>query len=322
MPGVSDVALATDVPFGEQDYLNREIRAAEEDPKTPGEPIARGMMRGISPNFLPLLKQPILRGRNFTAADGHISPRVAIVNQQLARRLAQSGDALGKRIRIGNSATAPAIEIVGVVADARASGQSVSILNEVYVPYAQTSVSLAYLVVASPLDSGALTSAIRREIRIAVPDLPLRGDQGAISMEGLIHRSLAGPRFIATLMSAFSATSLALAAIGLFALVAHSVMQRYHELGIRAALGARPGDLLIGTMKPAITLTALGTIAGLAAGAWLTRFVESQLYAIEPMDTPTFASAALVMLVTGAVAAYLPARRAVRSDPLIALRHQ
>ena len=322
LPGVSDVALATDVPFSGEDYLDREIHAAEEDTKAPGEPIARGMMRGISANYLPLLKQPILRGRNFSAADGQTSPRVAIVNQQLARRLAQGNDVLGKRIRIGSSATAPALEIIGVVADARVRGESVSILNEVYIPYAQTSVSLAYLVVASPLESGPLTSAIRREIRIAVPDLPLRGDGEATPLEGLIHRSLAGPRFLAALMSAFSATSLALAAIGLFALVAHSVTQRYHELGIRAALGARPGDLLVGTMKPAITLTALGTLAGLAAGAWLTRFVESQLYAIEPMDTPTFASAALVMLVTGAFAAWLPAHRAVRSDPLTALRRQ
>ena len=141
-------------------------------------------------------------------------------------------------------------------------------------------------------------------------------------MEGLIHQSLAGPRFIATLMSAFSATSLALAAIGLFALVTQSVTQRYHELGIRAALGARPSDLLIGTMKPALILTTLGICAGLAAGAYLTRFVESRLHAIAPMDTPTLAGAAVVMLVTGALAAWLPARRAVRSDPLIALRQQ
>jgi putative ABC transport system permease protein len=322
LPGISDVALATNVPFSGDDHFDREIRAAAETANERSEPIARADVRGISENLFPLLKQPILRGRNFGAADGRTSPKVAIVNQQLAGRLASGGDVLGKRIRVGPSTAAPALEIVGVVADARAMGESVSMLNEVYIPYAQSSVSLAYLVVASPLDSGGLTPAIRREIHAAAPDLPLHADQAGIAMEGLIHRSLAGPRFSAALMSAFSAISLGLAAIGLFGLVAHSVSQRYHELGIRAALGAGPNALLIATMKPALVLTALGTLAGLATGAYLTRFVESQLYAIEPLDTPTFAGAALVMLVTGALAAYLPARRAVSSDPLTALRQQ
>lgn len=123
-------------------------------------------------------------------------------------------------------------------------------------------------------------------------------------------------------MTAFSATALLLAVIGLFGLVAYSVSQRHRELALRAALGARPRDLVVTTMRSAVALTAMGIVLGLIAGAYLTRFIESQLYAIEPLDVPTFAGAALVMMLMAGVAAYVPARRAVQTDPMTALRHE
>jgi putative ABC transport system permease protein len=141
-------------------------------------------------------------------------------------------------------------------------------------------------------------------------------------MEDLISQSLAGPRFSATLISAFSAMALLLAAIGLFGLVAYSVSQRSQELGIRAALGARPGDLVAATMRSAVALTAVGVVAGLAAAVYLTRFIESQLYEVKPLDPPTFLAAAAVMLIVAGLASYIPARRAAQVDPMAALRYE
>ena len=321
LPGVSGVGLASNIPFS-SDHLDTPVRGVDDPGGSDDSAVPRADVRAVSANLFDLLEMPLVRGRAFTSADGAASPRVAIVNQRLAHRLAPGGNVLGRTVQIGSAAAAPAYQIVGVVTDARSLGTSVDILNEVYVPYAQRMPTITYLILSSPLDSGALTASIRKEIHSVMPELPLRGDQRARPMEELVRRELAGPRFSATLMSAFSATALLLAAIGLFGLVAYSVSQRRRELGIRAALGARPRDLVMTTMRSAVTLTAIGIASGLMAGAYLTRFVESQLYAIRPLDLPTFGGAAIVMLIAAGLAAYVPARRAVRADPMTALRYE
>lgn len=140
-------------------------------------------------------------------------------------------------------------------------------------------------------------------------------------MADRMQRALAAPRLTATLFTAMSAVAMGLAAIGLFGMVAYSVSRRIPELGLRAALGARPRDLVAATTRAALVATATGVAAGLAAGLYLTRFVRHQLYAVDPFDVPTFALAAILMLMVAAVAAYVPARRAATLDPMAALRH-
>ena len=195
-------------------------------------------------------------------------------------------------------------------------------LNEVYTPFARDQASFAWLVVQSPLDTAALTKAIRRADAHRDARSCLRPAERAIALDEMVGRSVASQRFSATLIGAFSFLAFALAVIGLFGLVMYSMTQRRRELGIRAALGAVPADLIAAGMRSAIALTALGIVIGLAAGAYVTRFVESQLYAIEPLDLPTFAAAAFVMLAAAAVAAYVPAQRAIRNDPIAALRYE
>jgi putative ABC transport system permease protein len=214
------------------------------------------------------------------------------------------------------------VQIVGVIADSRWWGMTLDPLSEVYVPLDQHSASYGFLIVHSTLGVAELTAAIRQTFYAALPGAAVLADRQAIPLDDMIAGSVAGPRFSATLISAFSAAALLLAAIGLFGMVAYSVTQRRRELGVRVALGAQPGDLIMTTMRSAITLTAIGVASGLAAGAYLTRFVRSQLYAIEPLDPPTFMVAAAVMLMTAAVAAYLPARRAARADPMQSLRYE
>jgi putative ABC transport system permease protein len=266
---------------------------------------------------------PLVRGRVFTPADRLESPGVAIVNETLARKLAAGGEVLGLKVAIqGGWAALPEYEIVGVVADARSVGTTTDVWDEIYVPHAQSRAWFGFLIVRSPLDSAALEPMLRKEIRSwapATPDVPwLR----ATAMEDLISQSLAGPRFSATLIVAFSGMALLLAAVGLFGLVAYSVSQRHQELGIRAALGALPKDLLLTAMRSALSFTAIGVLLGLAVSIYLTRFVESQLYGVSSVDAPTFLGAGALMLAVAGLAAYLPARRAARTDPMAALRYE
>jgi len=320
-PGVDSVGVASSIPFGDDDPRNVPIRRPDDvDPVD--EATLRTELRAVSSNFLRLMQIPLIRGRPFDATDAAEAPRIAIVNQTLARRLAPSGTVLGQSIRVGSSTTAPLYQIVGVVADTRWIGTSLDVLNEVYTPFAQDRASFGFLVVHSQLDTMTLTKAIRAEIHAVMPDVALPAERRAITLDELIGRSVAAARFSATLAGAFSVMAFVLAVIGLFGLVMYSMSQRRQELGIRAALGARPGELIVTSMRSAIALTGIGIVVGLAVGAYLTRFVESQLYAIEPLDVPTFAGAAFVMLSAAALAAYVPAWRAVRSDPMASLRYE
>jgi len=314
VPGVSDVAIAENVPFGSDDFVTV-VRAADvAGDSLPGE------RRAVSPNFFALLGMPVLRGRAFSQSDGAGTPRVAVVNQTLARKLGGS-DVLGRRVQVGRSRTAPVYEIVGVARDARSSGASSEILNEVYVPARQAPAAADYLVIRSDLGTGQLTDLIRREIRAAAPATPLRPGRMATSLKQEMSRSFARPRFLATLSAAFSATALLLSALGVFGLVAYSVSQRQQELGIRAAMGARPRDLVVTTLGTVITPCVIGLGAGLLLAAYLTRFVSAELHGVASMDAPTFAGAAALLLLVCATAAAIPTRRAAVMDPMRVLRH-
>ena len=320
-PGVVSVAMASSMPFGDDESRNTPLRRPG-DLRPASEIALRVEPRAVSLNYFQLLQIPLVLGRAFAATDTAEAPRVAIVNHTLARRLAPSGNVLGQSIRVGTAVTAPVYDIVGVVRDTRWWGMTLEPLNEVYTPLAQDRASFGFVIVHSPLDLAALTRTIKTTFHAALPGAALPAERQAVALDAMIGRSIAGPRFSATLIGSFSVTALLLAAFGLFGLVAYSVSQRRQELGVRMALGAQPHDLIRASMHSAVVLTAIGIASGLAAGAYLTRFVESQLYAVRPLDPPTFAGAALVMLIAAALASYLPARRAAHADPMTALRYE
>jgi putative ABC transport system permease protein len=312
LPGIVEVGLGSNFPFGHDDGF-RPVR-------DPNGTAFSADVRAISTNYFQLLQMPLIRGRVFTANDDGSSPRVAVVNQTFARKLAPLGDVLGRRVEVGGSKAVH--EIVGIVADARSSGTTTEVWDEIYVPYAQSSTTVAYLIVRSQLDSGTLDVMLRKEIRAVAPEAPDHPLLRATAIEDMVSRALAGPRFSAILFSAFSANALLLAAIGVFGLVSYSVSQRRFEYGIRAALGAHSSNLIGMTMRSAGILIATGVLVGIIAAVYLTRFVETQVYAIEPLDMPTFTSAAAVMTAVALAACYVPARRAARVDPLVALRYE
>ena len=318
LPGVTAAGVGENVPFGDDDG---EFRTVSDLDHPDGALPLTADRRAVSSNFFQLLQMPLLRGRIFTSADGPESPGVAIVNEALARRLVPGGDALGRKLRIRGTPL-PAYEIVGVVANARSTGISTETWDEVYIPYPQSSAYFGFLIVRSQLDGAALDAMLREEVRAWAPERPQAPWQTATAMEDLMSRSVAGPRFSATLAGAFSGMALLLAAVGVFGLVAYSVSQGLKEYGIRAALGARPRDLAATAMGSAAALTAAGVVIGLVASIYSTQFIESQLYGIQPLDPLTFLGAGTLMLAAAGLAAYLAARRATRVDPMTALRYE
>jgi len=195
-------------------------------------------------------------------------------------------------------------------------------LNEIYIPFEQDRAWFGFVIVESQLDITALTKSIRASFNAVLPGAALPAARRAITLDQMIGRSIAGPRFNATLVGSFSAMAMILAVIGLFGLVAYSVSQRRRELALRVALGANSADLVATSMRSAMVLTTIGIVVGLSIAVYLMRFVERQLYAIDPLDVPTFAGAAILMIVTAGVAAYCPARRAAHADPMTALRYE
>ncbi len=321
LPGVTSVAVGTNVPFGGDDGF-RSVSASENGGSRQAQTQITADLRAISPNFFQLLQIPLVRGRAFTSRDRLDTPGVAIVNQTLARKLAPEGDVLGRSIQVRGWAALPQYQIVGVVADARSSGTSADVWDELYIPHGQSKAYFGFVIIRSPLSTSALDEMLRKEIRAWAPELPEMPWLTATTMDELMRRSLAGPRFNTTLIGVFSGMALLLAAIGVFGLVAYSASLRKREFGIRAALGARRQDLLASSLRTTVLLTAVGTVTGLAVALGLVGLVESQLYGIQPLDVATFLGAGSVMFVVSALAAYFPAVSAAKVDPMVALRHE
>ena len=321
LPEIHAVAVASAIPFGDDEPRRVGIRSPDDlTPVTDATP--RAALRAVSDNYFMLMDMPVWRGRHFDAADRPDATRVAIVNRSFAMRLDPASDVLGRRIRIGNTDAALDYEIVGIVPDTRWWGMTVAPLHEVYIPLAQDRSSFGYLVVHSSLSAPALTDVLRREFFAALPGASLPADRRAVPLEEMINASIAGPRFSAAVIGSFSTVTLLLAAIGTFGLVASTLAARRRELGIRTALGARPSNLLHLSLWPVLSFTLIGIIVGLAIAAGVTRVAQSQLYIEDSTHPSLFGAAALVMLVTGGLAAYIPARRAVRVDPSTVLRDQ
>lgn len=317
-PGITGAAVASSIPFGDDEPRLVPVRLPHETGAI-DESTRRAGLRAVSPRFFALFQMPIRQGRAFTIADAGAAPRVAIVNRTLARTLGSPETVVGQRVRIGGT-NADAYEIVGVVDDTRWWGTTIAPLNEVYTPIEQDRASFGFVVIESPLDAIAATSAIKAAFHAALPGAALPASRQAIALQTMIDRSIAAPRFNATLVGAFSGMAIILAVIGLFGLVAYSVSHRRRDLAVRTALGARPALLIAASMRWAMMLAAIGIATGLAAGVALRRVIETQLYAVQGLDLLAYAGAAILMIATAAVAAYYPASRAVHADPMTALR--
>jgi putative ABC transport system permease protein len=278
----------------------------------------------VMPNYFSTMRIPMVEGRSFGPMDGAKSPPVVIVNQTLARLFYPGQSAVGHRIQpSGIVDTAQWFTIAGVAKDVKQGGVDAKTGTEIYLLDQQTPAYEGFaprnmnIVVRSTLSRDALASSIRRIVASVDPGLPVVGLR---SMDEVFDDALARPRFLAELLVIFAAVALALAAVGTYGVLAYSVAERRREIGIRMALGASEGGVLTLVLRQGMLLAGIGLLVGLAGALAVTRVVSSLLFGVQPTDPATFAAVGLFMLAVALVACVVPARRATRVDPLVALR--
>jgi len=283
----------------------------------------------ISPDYFQTMGIQLLAGRPSDATDGKDAPRVAIINETIAREFFPNEDPIGHRLSINRSGST----IVGVVSDTRNSGLDQRVSYEVYLPVLQNSDSaltstLAVRIAsdqnnpagrASPSTLAGLTAAIRDQVRAIDPNETVFP---VIKMDERMSNAVAERRFQTLLLGFFAAVALVIATVGIYGVVSYSVSRRTHEIGVRMALGAQAGDVLRMVLWRGMSLTLIGVTLGVAAALALTRVIRNLLYEVSPTDPATFALIALLFVGVALIASYIPARRATKVDPLQALRHE
>lgn len=271
-----------------------------------------------SAGYFNALQIPLLQGRDFNGTDRHGAPRVAIINQKLARLLFPDRDPLGRRIRFGDEKD-PWVTVVGVVADFRHRGLDDQNWAELFQPYEQAPSGWMSLVVKSSTDPRSLVPAIRKAVAGIDHAQPLFDIE---LLEQRLSDSVAERRQRAFLLGAFACIALVVAAIGVYAVMACSVARRTHELGVRIALGAQPLDVLKMVVGEGLRMALAGVTLGIAGALGMTRLVASFLYGVTATDAATFVAVCAVLISVACIASYIPARRATRVDPVMALRRE
>jgi predicted permease len=274
----------------------------------------------VSPGFFSMLGIPIVAGRDFSSRDREGTPRVAIVSESTARRLWPGENPLSHRFWMHARGNGPSLEVIGVAKDGKYynTWRKDSSRPFVFLPFDQAYQPQGTLLVKG--DPGmAIAATVRRELEAVDPNLPVFDIE---TFEQQFREQLLLERVGALLVAAFGAVALALAAVGIFGLISFSVAQRTHEIGVRMAVGAQPRDVIGLVLRQGLALTVVGTAAGLAGSLALTRFLSSLLYGVKPTDPLTLMLATLTLAAVSLVSCYVPARRATRVDPTVALRHE
>jgi putative ABC transport system permease protein len=274
----------------------------------------------INPDYFKATGVPILHGRPFDGHDREDSPQVAIISSALARRYFAGQNPIGRTLLMSNPGKSDADitrEIVGVAGDVRYLTKRPEDSAEIYVPYGQTTWPTVYVFVRTLGDPGSLAPAVRAALQEAPWRQPISSVQSVDEWIGTLNGKA---RLNSILAGTFAAIALALAAVGIYGVVSYSVAQRNKEIGIRMALGASPDDILHWIVRQAMLLAAAGVGIGLAGHFALARVMRSFLYGTSPSDTSSWLAAAAILALTAAAASYIPARRAMRGDPVKALR--
>ncbi|HKO04631.1 MAG TPA: FtsX-like permease family protein, partial [Candidatus Acidoferrales bacterium] len=277
--------------------------------------------RSVGLDYFRTMHIPLIAGRTFTASDTRTSAPVVIINQTLAHKFFPNENPIGKRIKPGVSDSGSSVmrEIVGVVGDVRHRRLWRAPDPESYVPYDQVSLGGMTLVVRAASNPQALMPMIRNEMKRADAELPLYNVR---TLEEYVSGSVAQRRFTALLLGIFAGIALLLAAVGLYGVMSYGVAQRTHEIGVRVALGAESGDVLRLVVGQGLRLTMLGVLLGWLGALGVSRFLSGMLYGVAGDDPLTFAAVAAVFIAVALAACYIPARRAMRVDPLVALRYE
>jgi predicted permease len=310
-PGVRSAAVTNLLPFGEGRFDEDVARA-----DAPGDK-RRAEYRFVSPGYFSTLNIPIRTGRDFSPADGVNAPRVAILGASTAVRLFGATDPIGKLLVLRGKTQR---EVVGVVSDTHLFGFGITPPLQIYAPFPQADdvfwTGLQF-VVRTEGDPLAVASSARERLLSIDRSLP---PFNVLTIDSLLSRSLAPARMYASVLTAFAVLALLLACVGLYGLIAYLVAQRTQEFGIRLALGARAGDLGALVFREAARFVGIALLVGGAIALAGARLLSALLFGVTPSDWPTFAGVALLLIAVAVAASYAPARRAMRIDPMDALR--
>jgi putative ABC transport system permease protein len=318
VPGVQSTAVATHVPFSQRatESVTIERAIAQAAPQT--ESVET---RTVSKEYFQVMGIRLIEGAGFTLQDKQDAPAVVIINQTMARRFWPNESAVGTRLKSGGlTSNAPWATVKGVVSDSAQGYQlNDSIRPEVYFPHAQAPncCRRMNLIMRTNVDPASLISPIKHEIQSLYKDQPVYDIQ---TMEEVIARSASTRRFAMTLLGVFAGLAMALASVGVYGVISYSVAQRTHEFGVRIAMGARARDVLKQVFKQGVKLVLIGVVAGLCASFALTSLVASLLFGVGAKDPLTFVIGSLLLTLVALLACWIPARRATKVDPLVALR--
>ena len=315
IPGVQSVGAVSRLPL-----LGSNLCAwlFVEGKYVPGEPGYDVEYRVASPNYFATMGIPLRAGRLFDEHDDANPSAGILINETAARKLWPGEDPVGKRVKLGTPPERfPWITVIGVVGDVRHAGLDTDPRPEVYRPYALNPLSSPILVIRTAMDPGPLIDVMSAKVRSVAAGVPV---YNVFAMQALVDRSTAQRRFVMLLMTGFATAALLLAGVGIYGTVSQAVVQRTQEIGLRMALGASPGAALRLVFRQGILLTGVGIAAGSLAALGLTRLMRQMLVEVRPLDPVSFLAAAIALGAFAALACYVPALRATRVDPLVALR--
>ena len=321
IPGVELAAITSALPTTNTNPnavggLAIEGLAIEDRPVESSQDLRAERIR-ISPDYFKVLQSTLLRGRSFTEGDEDGKPLVAIIDESTAHKFWPTGDPLGRRVRFARDPTKPWTTVVGIVQDIKSDGLDIDGVPHIYVSTYQDSSKRLSVVLRTSLPATLLEPQIRHEIQSIDPGLPVFN---VSSMNDVLDRSLASRRFSADLVGGFAGLAVLLASIGIYGLLAYVVGQRSREIGIRMALGAQRDDILRMFLRKGVALAGVGIVAGLVFSASTASMMASLLYGVRPHDPAVFLIVPLLLFAVAVLASYLPARRATKVDPMIALR--
>ena len=317
IPGLNSAGLIAPLPLADVDANG--TFAVEGHPPPPGE-TQLVKLRLASPGYFRAMGIGLRRGRVFSETDTAEAPGVAVINESLARKYFPNQDAVGKRVTMDSQGKGPFLTVIGVVNDVRYMLLGGNLEPEMYRDYRQfffAPFAITLTLRAQGDDPARLAVAAQKEVRAASPDQPISDLK---TMRKVISDNVSQPRFYTLLLGIFAGIALLLAATGLYGVLSYSVSQRSQEIGIRMALGASRKTIFGLVLRDALLLVGTGLLLGLAGSLALTRLIAAQLYQTTPTDPATFAGISALMLLVAAAAAYVPARRAVAVDPIVALR--
>lgn len=316
LPGVKSAGAVDVLPFNQ--FGNSGTFFIEGEPPRAGEIWPHADVRRIMPGLFSTLRVPLKQGRVFTDGDTASSPHVAIIDDVLAREYWPNEDPIGHRVAMASS-TPEWYTVVGIVGNVRNRGFSAPRKGVLYFPLAQWPKPHMSLVIRTASNPDAVAGAVRQAVASIDRQQPVYSVK---TMEQYVSESVTDQRLAVYLLAAFAALALILAAVGIYGVISYSVSQRTHEIGVRAALGAQQGDILRMILRQGLWLALLGAGAGIVAALGLTQLMASILYGVKPYDPLAFVVVAPTLIAVALFACYLPARRATKVDPTIALRHE